>query len=490
MNRYTRRRVSRSRQRPSSAGFRPVVAFLLIASFGILFAGCSNVQVKGPEAGDFESFTAEDAERLARLDGEDSEVPSQSGSTVSSAQASDSVESPVGGGIALTGSGAVTPVDPALRQRFDAIRTPSGAGNANTYRVINTFVNVRSEPNSGAATVTQLKEGESVTVQEFVNAQWAKVALAGGGTGYVSVRYIGRMATDTEIAAEDKAGNVTYFVNYAFVNVRASKDVSSEKLGQIPGQALLKPLAIEGDWAKVNFEGKEAYVSMQFLAPFRPNLIVRQESFTLPVLRYDISDAAVITTMVEHASALRAAGARFTTLKAFHDLLLSQQARDVRLQQKSVIISVTGITPENIRTLSDALYGAGIPATFFIETRHLGVSGISQRLISTLKANGFDLQSAGHTGDDLRGLTNAQVALELRQSRQLLEDMANQSVVAVYYPQGGVNDRVTTAAADAGYLFGVGSVPSGSFTRDQFLRLPSYGITSAMSVDDVKGFLE
>ncbi len=490
MNRYTRRRVSRSRQRTTSGSFRPVVAFLLIASFGILFAGCSSVEVRGPTADDFESFTAEDAERLARLDGND-EQASASGSTVSSAAGeSESVTSPLGGGIALTGSGATTPVDPELRRRFDAIRTPSGAGNANTYRVINTFVNVRSAPSSGAATVARLNEGETVTVKEFTNATWAQVTLTGGATGYVSTRYIGRMATDAEIAAEEKAGNVTYFVNYGFVNVRASKDVSSEKLGELPGQSLVKPLAIEGEWAKVSFNGKEAYVSTQFLAPFRPNLIVRQETFALPVLRYDISDPTVIQALVTHAASLRAAGAKFTTFRAFHDLLLSQEARDVRLQPRSVIVAVTGITSENVRALSDALYGAGIPATLFIESRHIGLSGISQRLITTLKANGFDLESAGHTGDDLRGLTNAQVALELRQSRELIEDMANQSVVAVYYPQGGVNDRVTASAADAGYLFGVGSVPSGTVTRDQFLRMPSYSITSSMSADDVTGFLQ
>jgi peptidoglycan/xylan/chitin deacetylase (PgdA/CDA1 family) len=114
------------------------------------------------------------------------------------------------------------------------------------------------------------------------------------------------------------------------------------------------------------------------------------------------------------------------------------------------------------------------------------MTGITEKTIVTLLADGFDLQSAGHTGDDLRSLTNAQVTLELQESRKILEDLTHKSVYVVAYPQAGVNDRVMQKAAEAGYLFGLGSAPDRTFSRDQFLRLPSYTVTTSMTAEDIE----
>ncbi len=490
MNRYRTRRVTRNRTRTrtrSRSGFstfRPVVAFLLIASFGILFAGCSSVEVKGPEAADFDdSFTATDIEKLNALD--DTSTGSLMGGA-SSDDAGTAASLPRLDISEKTASGStVSALDPELRKKFDAIRTPSTAEAANVYRVNNEFVNVRSAPSSSASTVARLTMGERMTLTEFVSGAWAKVKLATGQEGFVSVRYIARMTTDTQLAKDKKATEGMYFVDYAFVNVRKAPDAKSDKLGEIPGQTMVKPLSVNGEWAHVSYGGMDGYVSTQFLKPFAPQFIVRQETFQLPILRYDASEPGTIETLVNHVKKLRETGVTLTTLRAFQELLLTQEVRDVRLLPKSVVIAVSGVTPQNVRQLSDALYGANVPATFFIESRYVGLAGISQKIIATLQANGFDLEAAGHTGDDLRGLTNSQVQLELRQSKQLLEDLMNRSVVAVLYPQGGVNERVSSAAAEAGYLFGVGAVPDGSFMRDELLRLPSYAVTSSMSADDV-----
>jgi hypothetical protein len=53
MSRFVRRRTRTAvtRRRSSGMGTGPIVAFLLIASFGILFAGCSG-PVKGPNDAD------------------------------------------------------------------------------------------------------------------------------------------------------------------------------------------------------------------------------------------------------------------------------------------------------------------------------------------------------------------------------------------------------------------------------------------------------
>ena len=55
---------------------------------------------------------------------------------------------------------------------------------------------------------------------------------------------------------------------------------------------------------------------------------------------------------------------------------------------------------------------------------------------------------------------------------------------------GGVNERVMQLAGEAGYLFGVGSAPEASFSRTQFLRLPSFIISGSMTPEDVLGIVK
>jgi len=173
------------------------------------------------------------------------------------------------------------------------------------------------------------------------------------------------------------------------------------------------------------------------------------------------------------------------TLRDFHDFLLRQEQQDARLQGNRVLLGITGVTASNVREASDALAQNNVPATLFIETRYLGLKGITEKMLLTLSANGFDIESAGHTGDDLRALTNAQVELELKQSRQLLENYTHKRVIAIAYPQGGVNDRVMQLAMEVGYLLGITSAPERTFTRDQLLRLPSFLIFPSMTGDEV-----
>lgn len=497
MSRYSRTRSvrtsssSRSRSRStarrstgsghSSAG--PLVAFLLIASFGILFAGCSSTVVKGPNDGAEEdtTFTAEDVEAFQRSQ---DAAASGSGKTVIRVSDKGSDLGPVD--ITMeTDSGSFMAQNPSLAQKYASIRMTTSGENSQVYRVTNAFLNVRAEPNTRAASVGRLEQGDPATLVEFTNASWAKVRLADGKEGYVSAAYLSKVVSEDQMKEEEKKYENVYFVNYGFVNVREAADVGSAKLGEIPGQAFVRPVSIEGAWAKVTLDGKQGYVSTQFLQPFKPRLLVRQDQYTLPVLKFDASQTGALDALVQHAQALRQGGMRLMTLRDFYDLLLSQEDRDVRLQSKGVVIGVMGVTPQNVSAVSTALRSNGITATLFLQTKDVGVSGISERTILTLLANGFDIQSGGHTGDDLRTLTSAQLKLELSQSRQLLEEMTHKTVFAVLYPDGGINDRIIQTAANAGYLLGISGVPDKTFGRDQLLRIPSIAVSASMSAEDV-----
>ncbi|NOS67075.1 MAG: SH3 domain-containing protein [Candidatus Peribacteraceae bacterium] len=480
MNRY------RSARRAGSAtAAAPIVAFLLIASFGLLFVtGCSSTTGTEDVTED-DTFTAEDIARfqeLARDDGNYGSATSADSSAGMSASVLQEEQEPLP--VALTGSATtLVSVDPALRKAYDAMRLASSGKGGNVYRVTNAFLNVRGEPAVNAPFVARLDQGDIVTVVEFTNGSWAKIAIPGGAQGYVAVRYIAKVTTEEKLKDEQKAFEGQYFVNFAFLNVRSSPATGGDKIGEIPGQAIVKPILIEKGWAKVPFEGKEGYVSMEFLSAFRPNFLVRQDTYTLPILHYAADQEGAIAGLSQHLARLKQDGVRFLTLRDLFDTVQTQETRDARIAPKSVIITVTGITAQNVKAVSDAL--GTTPATLFLETAQVGISGISEKQVLTLQANGFDIQSAGHTGDNLQTLTNAQTRLELEQSRLILEDITHKTVFAIAYPQGGANDRVLNQAADAGYLFGMGSAPEKIFSREQFLRLPSYAVTSGMTPEDV-----
>ncbi len=242
---------------------------------------------------------------------------------------------------------------------------------------------------------------------------------------------------------------------------------------------------MNGEWARVSFAGKEGYVASQYLAPFEPTFLVRQDEYALPILQYRADDAASLAALPKHVAALKAAGKRIVTLKSLYDLVVAQESRDARVGPDWVALTVVNVNAQNAGPVSSALQSAGVSATLFLSTKDIGISGITEKTILTLLANGNDLQSGGHTGDDLRSLTDSQVMLELSQSKKLIEEVTKREVYAVAFPIGGVNDRVMQKAAEAGYLFGLTQNPEKRFTRSQFLRLPSMFVSGTATPEEV-----
>lgn len=461
-------------RRARNYGASPLIAFLLVASFGILFVGCApapkdeEITFTEDDLAEFHEIASNDDTSSGSLAGSGSDMP---------------YLLPLPSGSGATAEEVV--LDLSKIPHYNAIRTAS-VTEKNQYRVTNEFVNVRAAANSQSEFVERLDRGAAVAVTAFPDASWAEVQLADGKKGFVALRYLARVTSDSRLAEEKKQFEGQYYVNFAFVNVRQSPDQSSPKVGEIPGQALVKPISIQNGWAAVTFQGKTGYVSEGYLAPFLPAFQVRQETFELPILHYRLADDAdaLLKGLSAQVKALKDQGYTFMTLKQFADLLDQQESRDVRLNPKSAVVAVSGITGGNLQKVTDALNGAGIDATLFIQTSEVGMTGITEKQLLTLKANGFDVESAGHTGDDFRALTNGQVTQELRQSRKLLEERGL-GVLAVAYPEGGVNDRIAMLASEAGYLMGLGEDSSRTFTRADLLRLPAIVIFPSMTTEEV-----
>lgn len=375
-------------------------------------------------------------------------------------------------------------LDVSHAHKYASLRTSLGSVEGNVFRVTNVFLNVREHPNVQSKSVEQLKEGDQVSLLDFPNARWAHVQLADGRTGYVSTAYIAQITTDEDLSRVQEQYAGLYEVNFQFLNVRAEPNSQAQKLGELLSHQLVRPLAIEEQWARIPFGDGEGFVSSDYLRPFMPPLMVRQENFTLSIIHYRGDDPEIADALVKHLAFLKSAGKEIITMSDFYNLLKQQEERDVRLSSDKVLLVISDVTGETGGDVSDALRASGVGATFFLKTAGIGKDGVSTQFIKTLIANGNDVQSAGHTGDDLRSFTNSQVALDLAQSRQILEDLTGKNIFAVLYPSGGVNDRIAEQAIEMGYLFGVTLTPSvggESFGRAQFLKLPSNLVTATTS---------
>jgi len=462
--------------------------FLLIVSFGILFAGCAKPE---PDKS-FEEFTFSDTDlqRVHQLANNTGSLTETGGlPPVGIASSGETGGTPLE--LSVTGkTGATVLADTAVPDKekeklYNNIRTSMSDQGGNIYRVNNPFLNVRQGMDIGSALVTRLNSGDIVTVTDIPNAQWAKVKLPGGAEGYAAFRYLAKATTEQRLPEDKKQFEGKYFVDYAFLNIRKDPTTQAEKIGELPGQAIIKPLSMNGEWARVAYNGMEGYVSSQYLKPFLPVFLVREEEYSLPLLHYHADDIASLAALPKHITALKSAGKKITTLRALYDIVIAQETRDARLSPNTVILLIDGVTSKNVHQVSDALQSAGVGATLFIQSKDIGLAGITEKTVLNLLANGNDLQSAGHTGDDLRTMTDSQVALELGQSKKLIEDLSKKEVYAIGYPRGGVNDRIMQQAGDFAFLFGISQSPDKKFTRNQFLRLPTLLVTGGMTADDV-----
>lgn len=132
------------------------------------------------------------------------------------------------------------------------------ADNGPQYATATTTVNVRSSDSEQADKLGKVTGGTKVQVQEVRVNGWTKIVYE-GGDGYIKSEYL-----QMEESAEglEVIGTVTANTN---INVRSAPSEQGEVLGVLPGGESLEFLGNEGDWCKVKFSGKVAYVKAEFV---------------------------------------------------------------------------------------------------------------------------------------------------------------------------------------------------------------------------------
>ncbi len=83
-----------------------------------------------------------------------------------------------------------------------------------------------------------------------------------GKTAFVSSKYL---ANSNSSAPKAEAKVTTKMVTAKGLNVRAKASMNGAKLGVLPKGAKVNVLGQEGNWSKIMFNGKTAFVSTQYL---------------------------------------------------------------------------------------------------------------------------------------------------------------------------------------------------------------------------------
>jgi peptidoglycan/xylan/chitin deacetylase (PgdA/CDA1 family) len=137
---------------------------------------------------------------------------------------------------------------------------------------------------------------------------------------------------------------------------------------------------------------------------------------------------------------------------------------------------------DGLSTVAPNLRERGVPATFFICPGLLGgqhefIAGAAGRLLSAdqareLAAMGFDLGAHSMTHPDLRGLDDATLTREIRESKEGVEELTGKPCRTFAHPYGLSDGRVERAVEAAGFEIAFGWGP-GRWRQFAAPRLPA-----------------
>ncbi|WP_242220717.1 SH3 domain-containing protein [Bacillus cereus group sp. BfR-BA-01380] len=148
------------------------------------------------------------------------------------------------------------------------ISTNAFAQEESTATVNATNLHIRQQPTTQSPIVGQVKQGTPVKVLG-VQKDWAKISY-NGKEGYVLLRFLKIAGTTTTIESKQQPSinngqREMGFVTAIYLNVRNSPDVGSTLLGSVEKGESVTIIGKANGWAKIEYKGKEGYVSLKFV---------------------------------------------------------------------------------------------------------------------------------------------------------------------------------------------------------------------------------
>lgn len=129
----------------------------------------------------------------------------------------------------------------------------------------NDVLNVRESNSPSSKLLYTLKNGTEVDILEKLSNGWIKISY-NGKVGYVNGRYIEEIK---EITTPEQTPEVTtgkYEVT-SDINLRTSASWSGNIIRVAKKGEILDVISVDGEWAKINLNGIEAYAPTKYLIP-------------------------------------------------------------------------------------------------------------------------------------------------------------------------------------------------------------------------------
>ena len=200
--------------------------------------------------------------------------PSTSNSVIGSLKQNDKVEviSESNGWSKVKFSGKEGYVSSAYLKDSNGGNTGGGSENPNptpgkTKVVTATSLNVRSGPSTSNSVIGSLKQNDKVEVISESNG-WSKVKFS-GKEGYVSSTYLKDSdGGNTGGGSENPNPSNNKIVTATSLNVRSGPSTSSSKIGSLRQNEVVEVISESNGWSKIKFNGKEGYVSSDYLKDY------------------------------------------------------------------------------------------------------------------------------------------------------------------------------------------------------------------------------
>ena len=134
------------------------------------------------------------------------------------------------------------------------------------------------------------------------------------------------------------------------------------------------------------------------------------------------------------------------------------------------------------------LEDAGFIGAVFVITNYIGkknywdinfglkFSHLTTHQLRELHARGWIIGSHSHNHLDLTRLPIQKLKVELRISKEILEDIIGDQVFAMAYPYGRYNIKVLEIAAEVGYMVGFGTTKGKIYKGYEYLSLKRRGV--------------
>ncbi|MFJ8356336.1 SH3 domain-containing protein, partial [Bacillus paramycoides] len=146
------------------------------------------------------------------------------------------------------------------------VSTHAFAESDNLATVNATNLNIREQPTTQGKVVGTVKQGTTVQVLSQ-EKEWAKISHD-GKEGYVSLQFL-KLSGKTPGAEQQPTINNGQkeegIVTATRLNVRNSQVLGSSMIGYVQKNEKVTVLGKANGWAKIEYKGKEGYVSLEFL---------------------------------------------------------------------------------------------------------------------------------------------------------------------------------------------------------------------------------